>query len=424
MKRIERIGLFILIGLFCSGNLAARKEYKQVRAFMKASNMGEAVKLVDKCKKDSAMMNDPELYVLSSEVQRKLNDDQNVRLYLKQAYDTVSFFSSIYGIFDDLITCDEKESIPDSKGRVHIKKRSKSHSTLKMYYPNLFNAGLFFIKKKQYQEADKYFSMYINAAATPIFIADSLQKRDNKMPRAAFWSMTSCYELKKYKDVFKFKDLAMRDSANIELCLQYASMSYAALNNKAGMVSELKRGIQYDDKDLFFFSHLADYYNSEKDYKQGLALCDSMIKEDSAKVMYKFAKVVVLFNLKRYEECKALSKEVIKKDSANADTYYYMASCFYNQATDIDDNIKSDLSANAYSKEKKKVNKLFEQSLPYMEQYRKMRPDDTARWAAPLYRIYLSLNMGKQFEEMDSLLKKIEAEKAEKEKAKQGDNKK
>ena len=59
-----------------------------------------------------------------------------------------------------------------------------------------------------------------------------------------------------------------------------------------------------------------------------------------------------------------------------------------------------------------------------MEQYRKMRPDDTARWAAPLYRIYLSLNMGKQFEEMDSLLKKIEAEKAEKEKAKQGDNKK
>lgn len=411
MRKVKKIWLFVLIGLFCSDNLSAHKEYKQIRAFMKANNLNEAVNVVNKCKKDSTMMNDPELYFLSSDVQRKLNDNQNVRLYLKQPYDTISFFSSIYGIFDDLITADNKESIPDSKGRIHVKRRDKSHSILKMYYPNLFNAGLFFIKKRQYQEADKYFSMYINAAATPIFIADSLQKRDCKIPRAAFWSMTSCYELKDYKGVFKFKNFALRDTVNIELCLQYASMSYAALNDNVRMVKELKNGIRYADKELFFFSHLADYYNLVKDYKSGLTLCDSMLKVDSAQVMYKFAKVVVLFNLKMYDECKVLSKEVIAKDSTNADAYYYIASCFYNQATDIDDNIKSDLSANAYSKEKKKANALFGQSLPYMEQYKKMRPDDTARWAAPLYRIYLSLNMGKQFEEMDSLLKKVETEK-------------
>jgi len=411
MRKVKRICLFVLAGLFCLGNLSARKEYKQIRAFMKAGNLNEAVNVVNKCKKDSATMNDSELYFLSSEVQRRLNDAQNVKLYLKQPYDTISFFSSIYGLFDDLIMCDEKESIPNSKGRVNVKKRGKSHSILKMYYPNLFNAGLFFIKKKQYQEADKYFSMYINAAATPIFVMDSLQKCDNKMPRAAFWSMTSCYELKDYKGVFKFKELALRDSVNIELCLQYESMSYEALNDKGGMVRELKNGIRRTERKLFFFSHLADYYNSMKDYNSGLALCDSLLRVDSNQVMYKFGKVVVLFNLKRYDECKILSNEVIQKDSTNADAYYYMASCFYNQATDVDDNIKSDLSANAYSKEKKNANKLFEQSMPYMEKYRKMRPEDTARWAAPLYRIYLSLNIGKQFEEMDNLLRKLETEK-------------
>lgn len=414
---MRKISIFILIGLFCFGNLSARKEYRQIRASLKANNMDEADKTIDKCKKDSSIMNDPELYLLAAEVQRRRNEAQNKNLYLKQKYDTVAFFSSIYGIFENLNTCDEKERIPDEKGRVRIKNRAKIHTVLKAYYPNLFNAGLFFVKKKNYAEGDKYFSMYINTAATPIFIADSLQKRDPKMPRGAFLSMMSCYELKDYKGVFKYRDLVSRDTANVELALQYQTMSYAALKDMPRMVGVLKQGLSYTHKDLFFFSHLADYYNSVKDYKSGMALCDSLIATDTSQVMFLFAKSVVLFNLGKYEECKSLCKKIIaKNDTTNADTYYYIASCNYNQATNIEDNIKPDVSTGDYAKEKRKAVSYFKEALPYMEQYRKMRPDDYTRWAGPLYRIYLTLNMGKQFEEMDLILKKVEAEKAKKEK--------
>ena len=34
-----------------------------------------------------------------------------------------------------------------------------------------------------------------------------------------------------------------------------------------------------------------------------------------------------------------------------------------------------------------------------------MRPDDKDRWAAALYNIYLNLNMGKEFEEIDKMLR-------------------
>ena len=44
-------------------------------------------------------------------------------------------------------------------------------------------------------------------------------------------------------------------------------------------------------------------------------------------------------------------------------------------------------------------------ALPYMEQYRRMAPNDQSRWLLPLYTIYLNLNMGKEFEEMDNLMK-------------------
>ena len=43
-----------------------------------------------------------------------------------------------------------------------------------------------------------------------------------------------------------------------------------------------------------------------------------------------------------------------------------------------------------------------------MEQVRKLAPDDKARWAGPLYRIYLNLNMGNEFDEMDRILKELQ----------------
>ncbi len=40
-----------------------------------------------------------------------------------------------------------------------------------------------------------------------------------------------------------------------------------------------------------------------------------------------------------------------------------------------------------------------------MERYRKLAPQQKQKWGPALYRIYLNLNMGKQFDEIDRLLK-------------------
>ena len=41
-----------------------------------------------------------------------------------------------------------------------------------------------------------------------------------------------------------------------------------------------------------------------------------------------------------------------------------------------------------------------------MEKYRQLAPDKKDRWAAALYNVYYNLNMGKEFEEIDKLLRK------------------
>ncbi len=42
-----------------------------------------------------------------------------------------------------------------------------------------------------------------------------------------------------------------------------------------------------------------------------------------------------------------------------------------------------------------------------MEKYREMAPDDKERWAKSLYNIYLKLNMGRKFEEISGVLRKM-----------------
>ena len=46
----------------------------------------------------------------------------------------------------------------------------------------------------------------------------------------------------------------------------------------------------------------------------------------------------------------------------------------------------------------------YKKALPYLEKYREMMPDNQDHWALPLYTIYLNLNMGKEFDEIDKLI--------------------
>jgi len=55
---------------------------------------------------------------------------------------------------------------------------------------------------------------------------------------------------------------------------------------------------------------------------------------------------------------------------------------------------------------KKQIRKMYQKALPYMEKCRQLAPGEKDKWGLPLYRIYFNLNMGKQFDEIDKILKK------------------
>ena len=101
-----------------------------------------------------------------------------------------------------------------------------------------------------------------------------------------------------------------------------------------------------------------------------------------------------------YDDCVALGDSLIHNNDKLAEAYYNVGTAYFNKA------VKREKTGNESRQKRKEVNSLYEKSMPYLERYRILRQKEHERWAPMLYTIYLNLNKGEEFDEIDSLIKK------------------
>ncbi len=116
--------------------------------------------------------------------------------------------------------------------------------------------------------------------------------------------------------------------------------------------------------------------------------------------MFLFANSTILLNIGRYDECIQVCNQLIEINDTLKDAYLNAGLAYYNKALKLENNRKSKW------KELKNIKSYYSKALPYFQTFRKLAPDMENRWAVPLYTIYLNLNMGKEFEEIDKILRK------------------
>jgi tetratricopeptide (TPR) repeat protein len=138
-----------------------------------------------------------------------------------------------------------------------------------------------------------------------------------------------------------------------------------------------------------------DSYTSKGNYTKALSVADEALAVDSLHPLFLLAKSTMLLNVGNYAQCIKFSDRLIAVDSEMADAYYNAGTAYLNIALNMD--------ARKY---RKQIRKMYQQAMPYMETYRKLAPDERQKWGPALYRIYFNLNMGKQFDEIDKILKK------------------
>lgn len=397
---MKRITLLLCIICICLQINAQKKEISLAKDnIKKGTNLELAESSMANLLKDSANRNNEKIWLTLYEAQKKQYEQGNEKLYLKQDYDTAKLFLSVKKMFQTLEGLDSVDAQTDKKGRVKLVYRKKHAAMLDVHRRNLYNGGAYYVNKQNFKEAYNFFDMYLNCSIQPLFTGYKYDETDKNMPSAAYWAVYCGYKLQDPKATLHYAYWALKDTVHYQYMLQYLAETYKMEKDTMRYVSILEEGFKKYPRFPFFFPRLIEYYTKNEQYDAALSLCDKALQVNDSSNLFKFTKSSVLLSLKRYKECIDLCDSVIAKDSTILGAYLNAGLSYFNQAVEADKALKQT------DKQKKEIIQLYKKALPYLEKYRKMVPDEKSLWGLPLYTIYLNLNMGKEFDEIDKLLK-------------------
>lgn len=375
---------------------AQKRQMAEAENYLRSGkNFDKAEQLMTKLLKDSANQQNPRIYNLWLQAVEKQYDDLNERMYKHQSIDTTQLFNLTRRIFTIAESLDSIDMQPDKKGRVNLSYRKDNSQRLLGYRPNLFFGGASHLRRAEFKTAYDYFETYIDCVRQPLFSDHNLLNTDPRLGEAAYWATYSGYRMNDPVLVLRHYELARRDSSKLEYTLQYAAEAWSRLGDEQRYTEILWEGLAFFPQSNYFFPRLFDTYTRKGNYELGLSVVDEALKTDSLNELYLFAKSTMLLNLGRNAECLDVSNRLIAVNDQMADAYYNAGTACLNIILNMDSR-----------RHKKQIRKMYQKAQPYMETYRRLAPEAKDKWGPALYRIYFNLNLGKQFDEIDKVLKK------------------
>lgn len=379
------LATFMLLMLpLCSAS-AQKKEINQARTFIKNKKYDDAEKLVAPLLKDSANRQNKRVWQTLYDIVSGKYAQANERLYLKQKQDTAAFFALAKRMVSVAETLDSLS--PDD--------RKSNSSEQNIYRVNLFNGGIYYVRKGMWKDAFDFMETYIDCSRQPLFEAYHYDSLDVRMPQAGYWATYSGYMLHDPVLTLRHRQLALRDTTKANFTLQFIAEARLWLKDDELYVQTLQEGFRRFSLFPYFFPRLFDAYTKRGQYDRALALADSALAVNDSSQLFIFAKSTTLLQLGQYAESIKLSDLLISLNDSLPEPYFNAGTAYINIADRLDDR-----------RERKLVKQAYQKALPYMERYRAMMPEEKQKWGPALYRIYLNLNMGKQFDEIDRLLRK------------------
>ncbi|MEG2573928.1 MAG: hypothetical protein RSA44_04615, partial [Bacteroides sp.] len=125
MKRV--LFSMVLLMVACL-SFAQTKSVKEAKALVEdvKPDFKTAQKLINEALINEETKDQANTWNVAGIVQKRINEKENEKAYLKQPYDTSKTFNSIYEMFKCFFKCDELEQVPNEKGKVKFKFRKNN----------------------------------------------------------------------------------------------------------------------------------------------------------------------------------------------------------------------------------------------------------------------------------------------------------
>lgn len=390
------LSLLLLLTLPCS----AQKAFKPITNALKAKNYKEAIQQINKLRADSTYRDNSKLCLYSMEANRGLNDAENTKIYLKQSYDTVAFFSTTNELISEAVRLNLIETETEKTGGKKPKQTRLVCEQLHKYMPNLNAAARYYYKKANYKEAMPYLRTCLDLPHTAIGQMAHLQTKGET--QNAIYYLISAYCTKQYDEVTRYDSLALSPAASRPTILKYLALTAEAKTDTATYCNWLRRGWTAYPHDAFFFTHLADFYNRNKQFQNTLHLSALQLQADTAYAAAYMAQCVAHYEMQQYDSCIVSAQRTLKCDSAYAEAHYYIGAAYINKVELI--SMPDHIGTRAYKKALAEQQELYKLAEPELETYQQMAPEAKKQWAPLLYKVYLALNRGKKFAEIEKIM--------------------
>lgn len=396
MKRFLLITLLFITIVPCLN--AQKKELAQARTLIKSGKeLDKAVNMMDKLLRDSLNRGNMQVWQVRAEAIRAQYEQGNERLYLKQKQDTAELFLLARKMFLAYQQADSVDALPDRKGRVAPKYRRRNADYLHPYRKNLFYGGNYFLKQERPQEAYNMVQTYIESYSHPLF-EEYAKEPDRNIPTAAYVAVVAGHQLNNPQMSLTYAQEAVQDTLRLENTLVYLSETYFQVNDTTHLVECLWRGFENLPTSEYFFTRLYDYYNGKHEADTAMMVVEKALAKDMRFMPALNAKSDLLLNLGDNDRCVAVCDDIIALEPKAANAYYNAGAAYVNMAIKLNE-------GNVDATRRKQMRECYSKAMPYIEKYKELEPQLKKKWGPVLYDIYLKLNLGKKFEQMERLLR-------------------
>ena len=380
--------------------LLAQKELKALRSFVKAKNTSEALKEINRLENDSACQCLPKVYDLAIKTQILINDVENEKVYLKKACDTTKLFTSTRQIFYYIHKADSLERAQkEDAGKRHEIDPNKV-KLAERYFSNLKAGANYFYSRKNYKEAQNHLDLLLRISKSPLLEDDEQEAIAKDFTMNAYKYTYCAFQNNDFAHVERYKSTLFADERYYPSTLEmYARAAKLSGKNDAFEVY-LEKGAVAFPMNSYFFDELAVLYVADERYAQCVELADQQLSADSVSLKAMYLKAFALYKRNEEKACIEVAKQLVANDSTCVypEANYYAGQFIMNRLETI--YLPTRMNSKAFVEAKNEMKTVCSEARPYLERYRTLCPSEHQKLAPLLYKIYLELNMGAEFEDI------------------------
>lgn len=355
---------------------------------------------------DPSTANQAKTYWVAGQVYFKIYEDEFKKKAMNASYDQNIMDENLLKSVDAYIKCADLDVKPNEKGKIKPKYQKEIKSMLKQYTNYLVSDGLENFNKKNYESAVNLWGKYLDMPNVPVMQSENL-KADTMYNEIKFYTVHAASSIpSKKQEAIKFMEELKNDGYKAETMYEWLYEAYKNAGETDKFVKTLQEGIEKFPSNKFLMGSLINYYLESKKENEALNYLDAAIAKDPQNPQYYLVKGEMFLKQAKFAEAVSICEKATGIDPNSFDAQYYTGFAYIKKAEGMDNAANNIKNQKKYLAEKKKVKAEFGKAVPFLENARKIKPEDVTNLNL-LKTAYYRVGNGAKYKEIENVIKKL-----------------